>query len=505
MVLLTRKKQLSAVVQSGTGVPSGLDDAANADTLILDLEGTLDFERIDRNLIQDTITTSKDLTGQKVVELTFGVEMKGTRDGLHASGAPDWGRFVRACGFDEVEVQGITIGAITATGSGGSTTFRHRELVTQTGSGATARVIKDTHNGSTTLHIVKSTITGTPDGSGAWVGEDSGASATPSAAPADIGYGWQPVTDPTKTITLSATATPVALAAGDLIEGTVSGAIGVVHVAVPSGTTDAVIEYRPVRGAFANAEQLRRLAPTATADIGTTAADVAETFKAWPPLAMRKRLDGKSITVSGARGNMVVNLEVNRQARLEFSFRGVLVDLLDRPLISGVQYDVSNPPLWETAAIGFANNETAADRDLADEITPCLNTLSFDMGVQLADRKCAGATSGLLEIRGSDRQGTASLDPEDTLEADAGWLTAVRDGSVYRLSTTVGSQDGDRFLLAAPGLQFTGAAGGDRDQIATLDMTARLTGGDLFDLDTGAQTNSSIGGDNELIILYFTA
>ena len=509
MTLLTRKKQLSAVKQTGSAVAetSTLDTTASAMVVVEELSSNLDVERIERTLLRDSITSVKDLPGQIAVDVSFSAELKGTRLGTHAAGQPLSWIFLEACGFRTVECQAFTISggasSITASGSGSSTTFRHGEIISQATSGATAKVVGDWHNGSPRIIVDKGSIVGTPDATNQWTGSDSLAQATSSGAIADVGFAAYPITDPIKTITMAAGSPTASLAAGDVLQGATSGAIGVVETAV--AIAGATIRYRASRGAFSNGETVNRLVAGVATGIGTAHASVDEQFVDWAPLSLRPRIDGKSVTVAGCRGNVVFNLEVNRQVKMAFTFRGVLSDLTDRPLISGVQYDVSNPPLWESSVIGYAINDALGEMALAVEVTPCLSTASLDMGVQLADRKCAGAVNGLLEVRGVDRQATGSIDPEDTLEQDAGWLTAVQGGGVYRLGMTIGGTDGNRFEIKMPGAQFTGAAEGDRDGFATQDMSFRITGGDLFDLDSGATGVSSIGGDNELVLIYYTA
>tara|TARA_R110000737_G_scaffold174537_2_gene199895 strand:- start:1134 stop:2651 length:1518 start_codon:yes stop_codon:yes gene_type:complete len=505
MTLLTRKKQLAAVKQTGNAVnTTGLDSAANASVVVEELSSNLDVERIERTLLRDSITSVKDLPGQIAVDVSFSAELKGTRLGTHAAGAPLSWIYLEACGFRVREVQKIAIGAITATGSGSSTTFRHGEIVTQTTSGVTAVVVGDCHDSAPFLIIDKTTLgVGTITATDVWTGSDSLATTTPTVVAVDAGFAAYPITDPIKTITMAAASPTSALAIGDVLQGAASGAIGVVETAVAiAGVT---VRIRSLRGAFGDGEVVNRLVGGAATGIGSTENPADEQYVDWAPLSIRPRLDGKSITIAGCRGNVVFNMEVNRQVKMAFTMRGVLSDLTDRPLIAGIQYDVSNPPLWEESVIGFAKNDVLTEMSGLDEITPCLATASLDMGVQLVDRKCAGATNGLLEVRGVDRQATGSIDPEDSLEADAGWLTAVQGGGVYRLGMTIGGTDGNRFEIRMPGVQFTSASEGDRDGFASQDMSFRITGGDIFDLDTGATGVSSIGGDNELVLIYYTS
>ena len=250
---------------------------------------------------------------------------------------------------------------------------------------------------------------------------------------------------------------------------------------------------------------MQRISPNADADIGDlNGANTGESFDAMPPLALRLYTDGKSITGRQCRGNVSFNLEVNRPARMDFTFRGTLDSVTDAPLLTGIGYENTDPPLWETSSIGYADNETAGDQAQSAEISPCLKTLTVDMGNQLVDRKCAGAADGLVEVYISARDGSGSMNVEDALEADIGWLTRIQDNQCVRLRCSVGATDGNRFTFSMPGIQFTQHSEGDTDGIVTQDMTFRLTGGNLFDL--AANTNlTSIGGDNELVLVYHTS
>ena len=127
------------------------------------------------------------------------------------------------------------------------------------------------------------------------------------------------------------------------------------------------------------------------------------------------------------------------------------------------------------------------------------------MGVQLADRRCVNATTGLVEVLGASRDASGSMDPEVTLEADIPWLARVQDGVTARLRVPVGSTDGNRFTLFAEGLQMQSPSGSDRDGIATYDMGFALTGGYHHNLTGAGTLLDAYGGDNELVIVYHTS
>lgn len=505
MPLLTRKKVLTIDRNRITTLPTTLGSTANAQNIVLDAVGKLDTERIPRNFANPSLTAVKDLTGQKAVEFTFGIEMKGSNNGTDE---PQWGKILDGCGFIGEAISKLSIGAITSGVVSGSTstTFRHGELITGGTSGATARVVMDTHNGSAEIYYDTSSLLVSTFASGeVLTGQDSDAVATTSSVATNEGFAWWPISVVEKQILFDATGLEDNVAIGDLIEGLTSGARGICTRAIAS-STNTIVFYTPVRGTFQGTETMQRISPNADVDIGDLAASTGESFSKFSPMGVRLYTDGKSITGNGCRGNLALSLEVNRPVRMDFTFRGTLQDTTDRVLLTGIDYENNDPPLWESSSIGYAQNETASESDIADEISPCLKTLSVDMGNQNADRKCAGAANGLLEVATSAREGTGSLTPEDTLEADIGWLTRIEDNETLRLRLTVGDvgTGGNAFTISMPGIQFVDHGEGDDEGIVTQDMSFRLTGGNLFDL-VANNTLNAIGGDNEIIIIYHTS
>lgn len=499
MPLLTRKKVLTAEPHRVAALPAGIGNGTAAENIPLDAVATIDAERIDRNFATASLTAIKDLAGQKAVDFTFGLEMRGSNNGTSEA---EWAKVLQSCGFQSEAIESMDIGAISA-GTAGSTTFRHLEKITGSVTGTTATVVMDTHNGASEIYFFNETGAGF-NGTEDITGSDSDASATTSSSPSSEGYAYWPASQVEKVILFDATGLTDAVAAGDLIAGVTSGARGIVTEAV-SPSTNTVVEYRPVRGTFVAGETMQRISPNADADIGSlNASNTGESFDAMPPLALRLYTDGKSITGRQCRGNVSFNLEVNRPVRMDFTFRGTLDSVADAPLLTGIDYENTDPPLWETSSIGYADNETAADQAESAELDPCLKTLAIDMGNQLVDRKCAGAEDGLVEVYISARDGSGTMNVEDALEADIGWLTRIQDNQCVRLRCSVGATDGNRFTFSMPGIQFTQHSEGDTDGIVTQDMTFRLTGGNLFDLATPTDL-TSIGGDNELVLVYHTS
>ena len=497
MPLLSKRRQVVAVEETvGGTLASGLTTASNAGFVVNDATATLDIEQVERNILRESLTPVKSTAGQKAATLSITTEIAGSSDGAFGTGAPLWGRLLEGCGMERVTVRRVAIGAV----SGGP--FQHGELL----DGATAgtgfgRCFMDTHNGATEIYMV---VTGTAPISGeVLTGQSSGATATTSSATTNEGYGYQPVSEVLKTMSVALTSGTVY--AGTLFEDS-GGNRGIVAEDLTSAGT---LSFYPVRGtAFVGSSTLTILyEPTTGSAVGFAASSTTnEAFSKFPSLSMRFIEDGQAITLAGARGSVAFSFEVNRPVTAAFNFRGSLNSTDDEPIIDGVSPDApSSPPIWQGSAMGYSANETSALADLDDELEPCLTALSLDLGVTLADRRCAGASTGLEEVLGTARAGTGSMDPEVTLESDIEWLGNLKDGVTTRLRVPVGSSDGNRFTFFMPGIQFTGQSYGDRDGIATYDLPFNLTGGFHHNVAGSGTKLDALGGDNELVILYHTS
>ncbi len=495
MTLLTAKKQLAARVETTAGTdPVGFPVAADAETLPAELSVSPEVDAFVRDFVRESATALKANIGKKTGGVDFKADLKGTVLGTHAAGAPNWSKFMQGVGMEEVELESTLIGAIT------SGPFRHGELITQAVTAATYTLFMDAHNGATELYLDKDSGTGAPNGTDIWTGQDSGATATPTTVPADEGFGWRPRTDHRKRFDLTG-AWGTAPTAGDVISGATSGARGIYE----ADETTTRIRYRDLRGTFTDGEALDNETSGATS-IGTLDTPTLESYVYGHPMSQRVFEDGIAVSMNGCRGSLIMEFEVNRPTRLAFGFRGVFSAAADIPNFPSINYDYGTPPLWAGAVSGYADNENVGDVDESDEQDPCIRTLTLDFGVQLADRECASHVGGMIEvIGGNTREGTFSMDPEATPEADIGWLTALRNGQVQRLRLAVGSADGNRFSIFLPGLQLEAAPSGDRDGTMTREVTGKLTGGFLNNLVASPTRLSSIGGDNELVIIYHTS
>lgn len=165
--LLRRKRQIAAKVESVEGTAETLA-AADANLLVYEPSVTDDIPLFERNPARASLSPLVDIPGVKMRKFSFAVDLKGSS----AIGtAPSYGKLLRACGMKETAVERLTIGAIT----GGP--FQHGETITGGTSAATAKVIKRTANGVTTLYMKDRVGTFTA-GSETITGGTSGATAT---------------------------------------------------------------------------------------------------------------------------------------------------------------------------------------------------------------------------------------------------------------------------------------------------------------------------------------
>lgn len=503
MPLLTRKKQLVLKEEYSAGFFSGnLETASDAAMLVFDAQLNPEVELLDRDFIRDSISPLKQAPAQKTATLTFTTEMIGTEAGTFAAGQPVWSRILLASGFRSAETASATIGTFSAGGP-----FRHGEIVTNDTGGYRARVLHDCHDGDNVIYleIIDASFT-----NGAITGGSSGAQATISALDTDIGYTYYPIS---RTINLLTVTTTADLDAGDVVEVQNASAVSIGRAIVvesaSSGATSVKVEFFRGYASNAGTDTLHKVtAGVPGSSIGTISANAYEQNSTVSASLFE---DGLKTTMNAARAQVTFSAEVNRPMNIQATFQGRLDTASpstsggtgDRPMLTGIDYNLTTPPLFESSAITIARNDATLDGN--DPIEPCITSITIDTGNNLVQRQCAGASEGLEEFIITGRDGTVSMDPEATLENDFGWLDSLLDSDVVRMDFTIGSTLGNKFRFTMPGLQPTQANSTDRDGVFARDVSLRLTGGDMHNLDGAAVTLPATGGDNEVVITYFTS
>lgn len=501
MPLLSKRRQVSVVKEvTGGTAPGSFPTAAQSGLVLIDATAAIDVENIERNVLRESLTPVKGTVGQQAATFTVTTEIAGANGGTFGDGAPLWGELMQACGYRQVTVRAAAIDPVV------NGPFQHGELLTGAATGAPA-VVMDTHDGAAKIMVTATTSQNVTIANGATLtGASSGATTTTTGAAANEGYSWSPISNIQKTVDMIVTS-------NDLLRGSLirdpDGATAVVLEDAVVSLTAQPVKLSPVRGgAWGDSKAVSILFKPAGTPLPTvnTASSANEAFTQWPSVSLNFNEDGQAIQGVGARGNVAFNFEVNRPATATFTMRGVLNSTTDAPQLTGVTSDApASPPIWQGSAAGWIENENSGARaTIAAEYLPCLTSLQIDAGVTLADRKCASAAKGLVEILGTGRAGTGSIDPEVTLESDIPWLNYAKAGTTARLRVPLGSVDGNQFTFFMPGVQLDSPSYGDRDGIATHDIPFRLTGGFHHNI-TGGTPLDVFGGDNELVIVYHTS
>ncbi len=486
---------------AGTTPSSALTTAGNANILLLSAEPTLEAEQIDKNYLRTSLTKLKQQVGQKAGGVAATFELAGTMAGTYAGGAPTWSKMIEMSGFVRHSISRVAIGSITGGGGGKSGPFRKGEIITFSGTGTgTGRVAMDCHSGESHLYFVDIDTSATA-AADTITGGDTDCTATSSdAVESDIGWVWWPTSQVTKRITIASSSASV----GAVYKGGTSGAVLVVEEAVSSGLE---LVYKAANEtAIVGGETLTLLSGTGDATIAVDATP-AEAFVEWPSGSVRLNEDGVYMDFVGSRSTASFEFTVNRPVSVTCTTRGLWSAVGDTPFITGASPDIVDAPLWGGTAVGLALNEDTSWELLADEVSPCLRSLSIDMGVQLADHQCASATDGLLEVMGTGRDSTGTISGDANFEGFFPWLGKLRDGEVVRLRVNVGSTNGNKFIFHMPGIQATSASSGDQDGLLTRDVSISLTGGVNDNLDASPADGEigTAGEDNEFIFMYITS
>lgn len=444
-----------------------------------------EVETYKRQIRSGSLTPRQALAGARLGSASFSLEA--TARGTTIGSFPSFDLPLRACGFRRFTCARVTIGAI----SGGP--FRHGETVTQSTSGATRTVIGDTYDGQTELFVSNTDGAGsgtiTTSGGLTWTGSTSGATATDSAVASNKAHAWSPFSTPMSTVTFDATGLEDNLAVGDVIQGVSSSALGIVTEAATSGAA-ATVKIRRISGHFTSAEQMKRVAPSADADIGNLAAASFEAQLHIPTLSIGMAKDGVREALYGCRGSVAIRGNIGEPLVFEFTFRGA--EHSESPTDGA---GVANPTVTDRVPpVLLAANVRLGKTGLAygSEFAPCINSFSLDVGNQVEFRRCMNSATGIEEAHIIAREPTGQIDPELTSEAIYDLVNQFTSNGVQRLRLSAGTTPPDRFDLRLHNLSATSMPDAERNGFATRQMS--------FGLHSGSQNASA--GDNEMVIIW---
>lgn len=499
---LSRLQQVSIVEEAIEGTAetfATLFTAANSKYLIIDPSLDLSVNVFERNIKRESLTRLQSLTGTKTGSLRFTMELTGDSTASPYA-APAWGLPLRACGFRQEKLIRVPITSIT----GGP--VPHGTSISQAGSSATGVVVGTTYDGEPYLWVAQEnqlghTATGninafnnsgsitagsatvTPNGAASVQGTVSGTAITVPA-----GYGWYPVSYPLSKMTVGAiTGSP---AAGSAIYGATSKAVGILTTTITGGAQ--TVYYRRVSGNFSSGENVSAT-PSGSTIFATTS--VGSQFQL-PSLTMGMSKDSVREAIKSARGTVTFSGRIGEPMLMSFEFQGGLnevsagVPAQDAGNITGVTYSAQIPPVMLDADLKHGKTATSYSAMYG----PCITSIDIAMANEIAFRECMADAAGIQETILASRTPTITIDPELVTEGTWDYLTQFTSNTGSRASLSVGSAAQNAFTFKVGGINWTGITTGDRNGIATRQLTGALNG--------GSQTVGASSSDNELVLVY---
>jgi len=265
---------------------------------------------------------------------------------------------------------------------------------------------------------------------------------------------------------------------GEAITGQTSGATGRVVIKTANGTT--TLYFVALSGTFETGEVITGGTSGATATASTD--PVSAGFEIKPisssvvSLTMGLFEDGIRKVLKGCRGTVKFNFKIGEPATLDFSFKGVEAGVADAPMLTGVSFDETVPPVLLNAVMS------------CDGVSLNIGEMEVDVANTLASKDKIDDAKGILSfmITGRDMQG--SFNPEMVPVATHDFFSKWFSNTPMVVDLAYGEAEGNKFRFYAPGIIYNKVDDGDRDGIQLAQTSFDLTG-------------SMEPGDDELAIL----
>lgn len=250
----------------------------------------------------------------------------------------------------------------------------------------------------------------------------------------------------------------------EVVTQATSGATGKVKRKTSNGTTTLYVY--PTSGSFngtnviTGATSGASATPSAVA-VGGWAVEPISTSIPSGTVAVYE--DGTKKLLKGARGSMVVRGNAGEPMFLEFRWMGVNGGVTDATILSPT-LETTVPPTLKGAGLLLGSYE------------PQIVSVELDMQGEVAPRKSISAPDGAYSAAYTGRRPVVRLDPEYDLVANFDYHGALNAATRYYTDLSLGTVEGNRFVLVLTSGQITALEEGERDQISTLSVTFDLIG-----------------------------
>ena len=391
-------------------------------------------------------------TPSATVEFSFSVEMAGS--GSIAT-EPRWGRLLEACGLEKLTLDSVTTDAFTGGAANKPNCLLHAERLSagsgdtafdDTGSAVLGRVVSDTFENDTTVYYVQ--------------GSGGGSNA--------------------------------AAANNDGVCGEVTNGVPLL-TADAASATDVGFAYAPLSSTVLGGGNSSSLSIRLVYDATT----------------------GAYIEAIGCRGSVEFAMTNGDRVLMNFTFTGRMSNWVSAATATNDNPQnaaTTIPPAFVGVSLGIQDSSYVSD-SLGIYAGSIFSTMNINLGNEITVRESSSAASGYDVAYITGRAPSATFNPDAVVEGTGAGEFPFWDqflaGDVTRAKLTVGADAGNKFMFKMPGMQFSGIADGNRDEVFVYDSTTNLTGGDfgssIQQSATAAaalstQTNPRLGTNNEFVL-----
>jgi hypothetical protein len=265
---------------------------------------------------------------------------------------------------------------------------------------------------------------------------------------------------------------------GETITGGTSGATGKVICTTYNGVSE--IYFKTLTGTFADAETITGSQSGAVATTASVPSDAGFEIKPnsgnVPTLTMGLFEDGVRKLLKGCRGTVKFGFKIGEPAIMEFSFMGVEAGVIDLPLLTGVSFENTVPPVLLNAKMS------------CDSVSLNIGELEIDTANALASKDKIDDAKGILSYMITGRDMKGSFNPEMVAVGSHDFFGKWFAATPMELNLEYGGDAGNKFRIFAPKIIYNKIDDGDRDGIQLAQTSFDLTG-------------SIEPGDDELSIL----
>jgi hypothetical protein len=171
--------------------------------------------------------------------------------------------------------------------------------------------------------------------------------------------------------------------------------------------------------------------------------------------------------MSGCRGTHTVENKAGEYSVIEFEMTGVYQSVVGSNLTSvaaSASYNSTIPPRFLAAAFSFNS-----------VLSVVIETLKWNLGNKVVQRKDANAATGIKEWMITNREPTADIDPEAASLADFNPFSLWENSTRVTMGCQIGVTAGNKIIVTSAKVGIKDVKYGEREQILTTPLTLDLT------------------------------